>query len=106
MMTWKKLAEAAPAEILAWAEREPWAREMARCQQDAAWHAEGDVWTHTKMVFGEVLKIAEWPKLAQIDRAKLLFTALFHDAGKASTTALDPLTGRLRSPKHALRGME
>jgi hypothetical protein len=35
-----------------------------------------------------------------------LFTALFHDAGKASTTAIDPVTGRLRSPKHALGGME
>jgi hypothetical protein len=37
----EKLAAAAPAEILEWTGREPWAREMARCQQDAAWHAEG-----------------------------------------------------------------
>ena len=27
---------------------------MAGCNQDAEWHAEGDVWTHTRMVAGEV----------------------------------------------------
>jgi predicted kinase len=37
---------------------------------------------------------------------KLLFTALFHDAGKPATNAVDHVTGRTRSPKHALVGME
>ena len=35
-----------------------------------------------------------------------MFTALFHDAGKPATTAIDPETGRTRSPKHALVGTE
>lgn len=106
MKTWEQLAGAEPAEILAWAEGEPWARDMARCQQDAMWHAEGDVWTHTKMVFEQAQRLVECPELDASDRAKLLFTALFHDAGKATTTSIDPESGRLRSPKHALRSME
>jgi predicted kinase len=37
---------------------------------------------------------------------KLLFTALFHDAGKPETSAADPASGRIHSPKHALIGMQ
>jgi len=106
LKTWEQFVGATPAEILAWAENEPWARAMAACHQDSVWHAEGDVWTHTKMVFAEAQNLADQSALSRENQAKLLFTALFHDAGKPSTTAPDPLTGRLRSPKHALRGME
>ena len=49
-MTWKQLATSSSGDILAWAEDQPWARAMAECQQDRGWHAEGDVWTHTKLV--------------------------------------------------------
>ena len=34
----------------------------------------------------------------------LVFTALFHDAGKPQTTRLDPDTGRIQTPKHAIKG--
>lgn len=79
---------------------------MAACQQDAQWHAEGDVWTHTRMVCAELERLADWPSLDRPAQLKLLFTALFHDAGKPATTVLDPDTGRTRSPKHALVGTE
>jgi predicted kinase len=79
---------------------------MADCQQDAEWHAEGDVWTHTRMVVAEVERLLEWPSLDRDAQLKLLFTALFHDAGKPATTATDPASGRTHSPKHALVGME
>jgi len=79
---------------------------MSACQQDAQWHAEGDVWTHTKMVCAEVERLTDWPSLDRAAQMKLLFTALFHDSGKPATTALDPETGRTRSPKHALVGAE
>ena len=49
-MNWDELRKASLDEILAWAEDQPWARAMAACGQDAGWHAEGDVWTHTRMV--------------------------------------------------------
>jgi hypothetical protein len=53
-MKWADHFGAPDANILAWAETEPWARAMAACGQDAHWHAEGDVWTHTRMVCAEL----------------------------------------------------
>jgi hypothetical protein len=93
-----------PERVLAWAEPLPWARAMAECGQDAQWHAEGDVWTHTKLVVHELERLSDWPALDVDDRFRLLMTALFHDAGKPATTTPDPESGRLRSPKHALVG--
>ena len=34
----------------------------------------------------------------------LLFTALFHDSAKPQTSRIDPDTGRIQSPKHAIQG--
>ena len=94
------------SQILAWAEGQPWARAMAACQQDAQWHAEGDVWTHTRMVAAELERLTQWPSLEREVQLKLLFTTLFHDAGKPATTIVDPETGHTHSPKHAIVGME
>lgn len=77
---------------------------MAECQQDAEWHAEGDVWTHTRMVCAELEKLNEWSDLPSDAQLKLLLTALFHDSGKPATTMRDPATGRIRSPHHASMG--
>ena len=79
---------------------------MAGCQQDAKWHAEGDVWTHTKMVCAELERLTEWQELDRNFQIKLLLTGLFHDSGKPATTAPDLETGRTRSPKHALVSAE
>ena len=106
MKSWAEIRNASTAMILAWAEDQAWARAMAECQQDAEWHAEGDVWTHTRMVIAEVERLPEWPALDRDALIKLLFTALFHDAGKPATTQVDPVTRRTHSPKHALVGME
>lgn len=106
MKAWADMEAATSVEILRWAEAQAWARDMAACQQDAQWHAEGDVWTHTKMVCAELERLLEWPELDRSSQIKLLFTALFHDSGKPATTALDSESGRLRSPKHALAGAE
>ncbi len=106
MKTWTDIQCASKAQILEWAEAQSWTRAMATCNQDAQWHAEGDVWTHTKMVCTELEKLSDWPSLDRATQLKLLFTGLFHDSGKPATTALDPETGRTRSPKHALVGAE
>lgn len=106
MKTWNDIETATVAQILAWAEKQAWARAMADCQQDAGWHEEGDVWTHTGMVVAELERLPEWPDLEHAERLKLIFTALFHDAGKPATTVIDPETGRTRSPKHAQVGVE
>ena len=104
MTSWDELSRADIDQVLAWAESLPWARAMAACQQDAEWHSEGDVWTHTKMVCRQLPKLEEWTSLSQHDQTVLIFTALFHDAGKPLTSRLDPDTGRIQSPKHAVKG--
>ena len=106
MNGWEEIERSSVAEILDWAEREPWARDMAACGQDALWHAEGDVWTHTRMVVAELERLEEWSRFDRATQMKLVFTALFHDAGKPATTRIDGATGRTRSPKHAVVGME
>ncbi len=103
-MNWDELTRANHDAIIAWAETQLWAQAMAACQQDAQWHAEGDVWTHTKMVCNELTRLDEWVALADDDRRVLLLTALFHDAAKPLTTVLDPESGHLRSPNHAVKG--
>lgn len=103
-MTWNELSQASLDEIVAWADDQPWCRAMANCQQDAGWHSEGDVWTHTKMVCTQLPKLDDWLTLTPHERTVLLFTALFHDSAKPLTSQIDPTTGRVTSPKHAIKG--
>ena len=103
-MNWGELSTTPLDAILAWANDQPWSQAMAGCQQDAGWHSEGDVWTHTKMVCAQLPQLDEWPTLTPQERTLLIFTALFHDSGKPLTSEVDPETGRIRSPKHAIKG--
>ena len=103
-MTWKELSQGDIDTVLAWANDQPWCRAMADCQQDAEWHSEGDVWTHTKMVCSQLPQVVEWPSLDQHERTLLIYTALFHDSAKPLTSRLDLETGRIQSPKHAIKG--
>ena len=71
------------------------------CPQDAEWHPEGDVWTHTLMVIDEARKRnddLDRPRLATI-----MLSAVCHDLGKPSTTAM--IDGRVRSPGHEAAGV-
>lgn len=102
-MRWDELSSSPPGDVLAWADGQPWAQAMADCRQDAGWHAEGDVWTHTRMVCAQLPTLDEWPGLDDHERTVLLFTALFHDAGKPLTSQVDAAAGRITSPKHAIK---
>jgi hypothetical protein len=42
--------------------------------------------------------------LTSDEQTVLIFTALFHDAAKPLTSEVDPETGRITSPKHAVKG--
>jgi putative nucleotidyltransferase with HDIG domain len=106
MKIWDEVERSSIDALLGWAETQSWVRDMAACGQDAQWHAEGDVWTHTRMVVGALERMPDWAALDRNSQLKLLFTALFHDAGKPATTTTDPATGRTHSPKHALVGVE
>lgn len=103
-MNWTQLKTASIKELIAWAQPQPWCQAMAACDQDAQWHSEGDVWTHTKLVLHELQSLDQWPDLSPHDQTVLKFTALFHDIAKPLTTAVDSITGRVTSPKHAVKG--
>lgn len=106
MRNWSVILKSSNAEIIAWAATQRWSEPMRRCLQDAQWHAEGDVWTHTLMVCEEVEKLEVYPSLPRLDQIKLLFTALLHDSGKPATTKVDPETGRTHSLNHSLVGAQ
>jgi len=80
-----------------------WVRDMAATPQDARHHAEGDVWTHTRMVCDALAQDEIWPRLSRAERRLMLIAALMHDSGKPATTYIDP-TGRIRSPEHSRHG--
>jgi len=77
MKNWDDLKLGSTSQILDWAADQPWARAMAECQQDAGRHAEGDVWTHTRMVLAELEQLTEWLSLNRDTQSKLAFAALW-----------------------------
>ena len=103
-MNWRELKTASIEDILAWAETQSWCQAMSACAQDAEWHNEGDVWTHTQMVCDQLVKLDEWSELCPHDKTVLIFTAIFHDSAKPLTSQKDPTTGRITSPNHAVKG--
>jgi putative nucleotidyltransferase with HDIG domain len=79
-----------------------WITEMKGVPQDAIYHAEGDVFTHTQMVVEALLQLTEFQQLNEQDQHILLAAALMHDIEKRSTTIID--NGRISSPGHAKKG--
>ena len=78
------------------------AGELADTPQDGVFHAEGDVWTHTKMCLEALV---EGPLYAALDPAQRRIVAagvLLHDIGKPSTTRLEG--DKLTSRGHSSRG--
>jgi predicted kinase len=80
-----------------------WVRAMAATPQDPRYHAEGDVWRHTRLVCDALTDEAGWTRLAPAERRLMLTAALLHDMAKPEVTFTDP-NGRIRSPQHAVRG--
>ena len=70
--------------------------------QDAQWHPEGDVWTHTLMVVDEAAKLRDGGALD----AAMMFGALCHDFGKPLCTETDAASGRITSRGHEELGVE
>jgi len=71
------------------------------CPQDAEWHPEGDVWTHTLMVIDEVRR--RNGDLGRAPLAILMLGAVCHDLGKPATTV--HVDGRIKSPGHEAAGV-
>jgi tRNA nucleotidyltransferase (CCA-adding enzyme) len=63
--------------------------------QDALFHPEGTVWSHTKLAVDQAARLAAASKLEPPRALALLLAALYHDAGKAETTAWEHKRGRM-----------
>jgi predicted kinase len=79
-----------------------WIRALANCPQDAIYHAEGDVWIHTRMVCESLLANEQWRALPEDERAIVFIAALMHDVGKPACTRIED--GRISSRGHSTRG--
>ncbi|MFW9872259.1 MAG: CCA tRNA nucleotidyltransferase [Candidatus Thorarchaeota archaeon] len=77
-----------------WIELFPEIEELIGCEQDPAWHPEGDVFSHTCQVLDK----------AAMGGLPVVLGALCHDLGKPETTEL--IEGRIRTKGHANIGME
>jgi len=75
---------------------------MSRTEQNPAFHAEGDVWTHTKMVCEELVKLDAFCNLTADKRQAVFLAALLHDIGKIPTTRWED--EKWTSPNHTLVG--
>ena len=84
----------------------PWIADMKDVPQDAIWHGEGDVYTHTKMVVEALIGLPEFIRLSDQDKHILVTAALLHDVEKRSTTIKEEIEGQIRitSPRHAKKG--
>lgn len=93
-------------EVLAqtgWLELYPELAALRGVLQDKVWHPEGDVWEHSKYVVDEAQILSQRENLNEATRVTLMFAALCHDLGKATTTIKK--AGRWVSPGHAEAGL-
>lgn len=77
--------------------------DLAACQQEPLYHAEGDVWTHTRLACEALAANPGFRERPPDERALLFTTVLLHDIAKPDCTRLEP-DGRISSRGHARRG--
>lgn len=76
---------------------------LADTPQDDYYHAEGDVWTHTKMVLDELVCLPHFQQ-ANLDKKFIMFyAALLHDISKPACTKHED-NGKITSAGHSKRG--
>ena len=83
-----------------------WFRDMQGVQQNPVWHAEGDVFIHTKMVINSLINLPEFKELTDQEKHIVFTACLLHDVEKRSTTVQELINGveTYVSPKHAKKG--
>lgn len=82
-----------------------WFRNLKGCPQDPIYHAEGDVYTHTKMVCEALVSDRTWRSLSETDRSTIITAALLHDAAKPACTKTED-NGRISSLNHVRKGVK
>jgi putative nucleotidyltransferase with HDIG domain len=81
----------------------PWLRPLDGVPQDPAYHAEGDVLIHTRLVVETLSGLPAWRALPETERGVLFAAALLHDIGKPGCTKVEP-SGHVSSRGHARAG--
>ncbi len=80
----------------------PTIERLATTPQEPAFHPEGDVWTHTKLVIDQARRLTvDQP---EPERLVIALAAFTHDLGKVSTT--ETVDGRIRSRDHERAGAD
>lgn len=103
---WKKWADksTSPSKGLeflkesTWVDLWPELNTLIGLEQEPAYHPEGSVWNHTCLCCDEAVSISNRDKLSKEDRRVLVFSALCHDLGKATTTVV--IDGKITSRGH------
>jgi predicted kinase len=80
-----------------------WIRAMQGVPQDPRYHAEGDVFIHTRMVAEVLAALDAWRVLSETERAVLFAAALLHDVAKPASTVIEA-DGTITSQGHARQG--
>lgn len=80
-----------------------WVRAMRGVPQHPAYHAEGDVATHVRMVCEALLASRAWRAADEFRRQRLFLTCLLHDVAKPDCTRIDD-DGQISSRGHSRRG--
>lgn len=83
-----------------------WFQDMKGVKQDAIWHAEGDVFVHTKMVAEALVSHPDFHEYSEQNKHILFAVAMLHDVEKRSTTKEEEIDGLIRvtSKNHAKKG--
>lgn len=76
--------------------------DLTRTPQNPAYHGEGDVLTHTKLVCDTLNRMDAFHALPPRQKTALFLAAILHDIGKGKTTRLED--GVWVSPHHASTG--
>jgi len=83
-------------------QRFDWIAALEGCEQDASFHAEGDVAIHTEMVCTELVASVRFRALPRAAQEIVFVAALMHDVAKPACTRVED--GRITSRGHSTRG--
>lgn len=79
-------------------------KDLVGAKQNTAWHQEGDVFEHTKLVCEQMLKELDYECYGNEYRILMLSAALCHDLGKPSTTYWDEKEQQWKCKSHGQEG--
>jgi len=92
-ISWQEFEKSAVSYVL---------EQMSRTEQNPKYHAEGNVYEHTKYVCSELVKLKEYQQSSDTDKEILFLSALLHDIGKIRCTTVRE--GIIVSPRHSIAG--